>query len=132
MATKHYESVVIINAALEDPQIEQTIATILDHIKLSGGEISETEKWGRKRLAYPIDKAKSGYYLINRFVGPTSMIIEFERSLKLEENVIRYLTIALDKKDLEHLEKIKQSKTEEPVLEKETVPEKATNDESKD
>ncbi len=52
MATTHYESVVIINAALEDPQIEQAIASIQTNIKSNGGEITETEDWGRKRLAY--------------------------------------------------------------------------------
>ena len=59
MAVKHYESVVIINAALEDPQIEQTIASVKENIKSSGGEISEFEDWGRKRLAYSIENSKS-------------------------------------------------------------------------
>lgn len=131
MATKHYESVVIINAALEDPQIEQTVESILNNIKLSGGEITDTEKWGRKRLAYAIDKSKSGYYLITRFTAPTSMITEFERTLKLEENVIRYLTIALNKKDLENIENQKKKKQEEPVLESESVSQE-NKDESKD
>ncbi|MCW8849401.1 MAG: 30S ribosomal protein S6 [Melioribacteraceae bacterium] len=119
MATTHYESVVIINAALEDPQIEQAIASIQTNIKSTGGEITETEDWGRKRLAYNINNAKSGYYLITRFVGPPSMIKEFERTLKLDENVIRYITIALDKKALEYLKKVKKEQTEEKVAETE-------------
>jgi len=133
MATKHYESVVIINAALEDPQIDQTIEAIQNNIKLTGGEITDSEKWGRKRLAYAIDKAKSGYYLITRFIAPTSMITEFERTLKLEENVIRYLTIALEKRDLENLKKIEQSKNEEQDSTEEVkVLEKSTIDDSKE
>jgi small subunit ribosomal protein S6 len=121
MATTHYESVVIINAALEDPQIEQAIASIQTNIKSTGGEITETEDWGRKRLAYNINNAKSGYYLITRFVGPPAMIKEFERTLKLDENVIRYITIALDKKALEYLKKVKKAQSEEKISETEPV-----------
>lgn len=119
MATTHYESVVIINAALEDPQIEQAIASIQTNLKSTGGEITETEDWGRKRLAYNINNAKSGYYLITRFVGPPSMIKEFERTLKLDENVIRYITIALDKKALEYIKKAQKAQSEQTVSETE-------------
>ncbi len=109
MSIAHYESVVIINASLEDAQVEQTIANIQESITTNGGEITDTENWGRKRLAYNINKAKTGYYLITRFTAPTEAIKKFERALRLDENVIRYMTIVLSKKDLEHLEKIKKS-----------------------
>jgi small subunit ribosomal protein S6 len=121
MATIHYESVVIINAALEDSQIEQTVSAIQSNIKSTGGEISETDEWGRKRLAYPINNAKSGYYIINRFIAPPTTIKEFERTLKLDENIIRYMTIALDKKALEHLEKSAKAKQVEAASIKEDV-----------
>ncbi len=58
-----------------------------------------------------INNAKSGYYLITRFVGRTCMIKEFERTLKLDENVIRYITIALDKKALEYLKKVQKTQS---------------------
>ncbi|MFZ1289379.1 MAG: 30S ribosomal protein S6 [Melioribacteraceae bacterium] len=127
MATRYYESVVILNATLEDPQIEEIITSIHHHVKTNGGEITDVENWGRKRLAYAINNAKSGYYIITRFIAAPSMISEFERSLKLDENVIRYLTISLDKKALEYL-KNAANKKEEPaseqgseVLEKSTL-----------
>ena len=132
MASKHYESVVIINAALEDPQVEEAISSIKTNLKTSGGEITDTEDWGRKRLAYSIDNAKSGYYFITRFSAPTSSIKEFERTLKLDENVIRYMTIALDKKALNYLETAK-SKLEEESADKEVaVEENSKSEESKD
>lgn len=126
MASNHYESVVIINAALEDSQVEQTVSTIQENIKSTGGEITEIDNWGRKRLAYNINNAKSGNYLISRFTAPSTTIKEFERTLKLDENVIRYMTIALDKKALEHLEKTAKEKTAaaEAAPVKETVVEK--------
>ena len=113
MTITHYESVVIINAALEDTQIEQTIASIQENITTNGGEITDTENWGRKRLAYNINKAKSGYYFISRFTAPTESVEKIERVFRLDENVIRYMTIALDKKTLEHLEKVKKTEEQE-------------------
>lgn len=130
MATHHYESVVLINAALEDQQTDQTVDSILEHLKILGGEITDVEKWGRKRLAYAINNAKSGFYLITRFKAPTSLISEYERSLRLEENVIRYMTIVLEKKDLEFLEKQKSAKKEESNSEEKE--ESSKNEESND
>ena len=121
MATTQYESVVIINAALEDTQIEQAIASVQTNLKSTGGELIDTEDWGRKRLAYNINNAKSGYYLISRFNAEPSVIKEYERTLKLDENVIRYMTIALDKRAIEYLKNSNKPKQEEPVSETETV-----------
>lgn len=115
MAINHYESVVIINAALEDPQIEEAVKAVKDYITAAGGEITDVENWGRKRLAYAINNAKSGYYLITRFTAPTSLIKEFERTLRLDENVIRYMTITLDKKALEYINKMKSARSEKEV-----------------
>lgn len=116
MTTKQYESVVILNAALEDEQIDAALQSIEDTIKSNGGEITDVEKWGRKRLAYPIKKGKSGYYTVYRFTAPTDSISKLERIYRLDENVIRYLTIVLDKHALEHIEsekkKAKETKTE--------------------
>ncbi|MBM4170759.1 MAG: 30S ribosomal protein S6 [Ignavibacteria bacterium] len=124
MQTKTYESVVIINAALEDVQIETTAARILETITTHGGEIIEADKWGRKRLAYPIKKSKSGYYLVLRFIAPSSLIATLERNYRLDENVIRYLTISLDKFALEAIAKQKESVKKEVT----TVEESVTNE----
>ena len=109
MLTRTYESVAIINATLEDEQIEVTISRILEVITSHGGEIIDVDKWGRKRLAYPIQKAKSGYYLVLRFKSPTDLIAVLERNYRLDENIIRYLTITLDKFALEEIAKQKAS-----------------------
>ena len=127
MRIKSYESVVIINAALEDEQIESTISRLQEVITTHGGEIFDIDRWGRKRLAYPIQKAKSGYYVICRFNAPTNLISIFERSLRLDENVIRYLTIALDKFALEAIKKQKESSQTEEQSSEEDI---NTNNES--
>ncbi len=109
MRTRTYESVAIINAALEDEQIEVTISRILETITSHGGELLDVDKWGRKRLAYPIQKSKSGYYLVLRFNAPTESIAALERNYRLDETVIRYLTITLDKFAIEAIAKQKES-----------------------
>jgi len=133
MSIKHYESVVIINASLEDEQVQVTINNIKESITTNGGEITGIDDWGRKRLAYNINKAKSGYYLISRFNALPSMIANFERALKLDETIVRYMTIVLDKKALEHIEKMKNMKPEEEEKskpeEEETKKETTTSDE---
>lgn len=102
MRRNHYETAVIINAALDDEQIEAVVAKITGIITDGGGEISETEKWGRKRLAYTINKNRIGYYVIYRYEAPVDLIAELERLMKIDEAVVRFLTIRLEKEALEY------------------------------
>jgi len=102
-----YESAVIINAALDDEQIESVISRIRDTIVNNGGEIREIENWGRKRLAYMVKKSKIGYYVIFRFNAPSSIVAKLERTYSLDEYILRFLSIQLDKDALEYLEKNK-------------------------
>lgn len=108
MTKRHYESVLILNAALEDEQIETTLTRIQETLKTNGAEISDIERWGRKRLAYPIQKSKSGYYAIFRFESPTETIKELERIYRLDETIVRYLTIMLGKEDLKYIAQMKE------------------------
>lgn len=121
MTKRHYESVVILNAALEDEQIDATLTRIQETLKTNGAEITDTEKWGRKRLAYPIQKSKSGYYTIFRFTAPSDLITELERIYRLDETIVRYLTITLGKKDLEHIEKMKEKAAQKEAEKVETT-----------
>ncbi len=112
MAIKQYESVVVINAALDDDHINGIIKTISSLITENSGKIIDLNIWGRKRLAYPINKSKSGYYAVYRFTAPAELIAKLERMYRLDENVIRYLTILLDKKALAHYAKLDAEKNE--------------------
>ncbi len=107
MKTNVYESAVLINASLDDEQIQNLISRIKETITNHGGEIREVENWGRKRLAYVVKKSKVGYYVIFRFNAPPSMIAKLERFYILDEQFLRYLTIKLDNDAIEYLEKNK-------------------------
>ncbi len=126
MKTNSYESAVIINAALDDEQIESIITRIKEFLTNNGGEIREIENWGRKRLAYMINKSKIGYYAIFRFDAPTNIISKLERNYTLDEHILRYLTISLDKDAVDYLEK----KRSDSQSESEPEPEKGKDQEN--
>lgn len=115
-----YESAILINAALEDNQIENVINRVKEFITTNGGQLRDFENWGRKRLAYPVEKSKIGYYAIFRFDAPGSIVSKLERFYNLDEHILRYLTIKLSK---EALEQIENNKTQSVNLKEETVPE---------
>lgn len=105
MSNRVYESAVLINATLEDEQIQSIISHIKEIIVNSSGEIKEIEDWGRRRLAYMVKKSKIGYYTILRFSAPPDIISKLEKYYKLDESILRFLTINLSKKALEQIEK---------------------------
>jgi small subunit ribosomal protein S6 len=107
MRTVVYESAVLINAALDDQQIESILSRIKDFIINNGGQIREVENWGRKRLAYPVEKSKIGYYAIYRFDAPGDIVAKLERIYSLDEQILRYMTLRLDNDALEQIEKNK-------------------------
>lgn len=107
MRTGVYESAVLINAALDDQQIDSILTRIKDLITNNGGQIRELDNWGRKRLAYPVDKSKIGYYAIFRFDAPSDIIAKLERTYTLDEQILRFVTLRLSNDALEQLEKNK-------------------------
>lgn len=108
MTKKMYESAVLINAALEDDQIRAIISHIKELISSNDGEITDVEEWGRRRLAYMIKRSKIGYYIIFQFNAYPQIISSLEKFYKLDENILRYLSIKLTKNALEQIEKNKE------------------------
>ena len=120
MKTQVYESAVLINAALEDDQIDNIINRIKETVTANGGEINDVEDWGRKRLAYTVKKSKIGYYVILRYNSPPDLISKLERLFQLDANILRNLTIKLSKDALEQIEKNKAQ--DAALLAEEIVP----------
>ncbi|MFB3055620.1 MAG: 30S ribosomal protein S6 [Ignavibacteriaceae bacterium] len=130
MTKKMYESAVLINAALEDDQIQSIISHIKELISSNDGEITDVEDWGRKRLAYMIKRSKIGYYIIFQFNAYPQIISPLEKFYKLDENILRYLNIKLTKNALEQIEKNKEqllAEAENVIVENEVIA-KAEND----
>ena len=95
-----YETTFIVNASLEDGQIEGAIGHIQEVITRNGGEITAVNKWGRKRLAYTIQKKNNGFYTNIEFVGTEPVIAQLKRTFQLDQNYLRSLTIQVDPRQI--------------------------------
>jgi small subunit ribosomal protein S6 len=93
-----YETTFIINAALEDADIDAVVSKVTGYIENHGGQINETNRWGRRRLAYPINKKYNGYYVNLVFDASPNAIPILERFLVLEDTILRHLSLLLPKK----------------------------------
>ena len=108
-----YETTFIVNSYLEDAQIESIISKVEDTLTKNSVQINVFDKIGRKRLAYPIKKKNNGYYCYIVFEATPDFITKLERVYQLEEGILRYLTIVLDKKAIAAQIKKQEMKKEE-------------------
>ena len=93
-----YETIFVLDPTIEDHAIQKEIEKVEQLITNHKGRIIKTEKWGMKRLAYPIKKKMQGYYTLIYFEGDGKIPLELERSYKLNESCLRYLTVASEEK----------------------------------
>ena len=92
-----YETVFILNPVLSETQIKETVKKYEDFLVSKGAEMVSKEDWGLKKLAYPIQHKKSGFYHLFEFRVPGEAINEYELEFRRDERVMRYLTVKLDK-----------------------------------
>jgi small subunit ribosomal protein S6 len=92
-----YETVFILNPVLSDEQVRETVDKFTGMIEAKGGSIINREDWGLRRLAYPIQKKKSGFYHLVEFNAPGELIGTYEVEMRRDERIMRFLTVALDK-----------------------------------
>ena len=88
--SRHYEAVYIFDSTLEDTAINDRLSRFHGLLGL-GQEQTKVEHWGRRQLAYPIGRRENGYYVIARFDAETHGLSEYERALRLDDGVVRYL-----------------------------------------
>ena len=87
--TRRYEAVYIFDSTLEDAAINEKIARF--HALLQSPEEISLDHWGRRQLAYKIGPRETGYYVIARFHAAPNTLPEYERAMKLDDGVVRYL-----------------------------------------
>ena len=88
-----YELAVVVNAKIEDDARTATIEKVKEYITRFGGTITNVDEWGKKRLAYEIQKMREGYYYFIQFESDSSCPAEVEKSVLIMENVIRFLCV---------------------------------------
>ncbi|PIF01492.1 MAG: 30S ribosomal protein S6 [Maribacter sp.] len=101
----NYETVFILNPVLSDVQIEETVKKFEDFLIKKDAKIVSKENWGLKKLAYPIQNKKSGFYHLFEFTAPGELITPYEQEFRRDERVMRFLTVKLDKHAIEWAEK---------------------------
>lgn len=103
-----YELTYILTGVLSESQIKEDVQKISEFIEGAGGDIIEVNEWGTRRMAYPIEKKRNGYYVNLYFTAPTTLVPRLERALTIDDHVLRYLTLSMDKKMLAHYEERKR------------------------
>ena len=88
-----YELAVVLNAKIEDEERVAVLEKVKGYITRFGGTITNVDEWGKKRLAYEVQKMKEGYYFFIQFDAETTAPIEIENRVRIMENVIRYLCV---------------------------------------
>tara|TARA_B100000900_G_C20455870_1_gene665144 strand:+ start:460 stop:840 length:381 start_codon:yes stop_codon:yes gene_type:complete len=91
-----YESVVIGRQDLTPSQFETLIDKFISVIQSLKGEIKKREDWGLRNLAYKINKNRKGHYILLNIDGPPEAILEYERLMRLDEDIIRFLTMKIN------------------------------------
>lgn len=112
MSKNFYEFTYIINPVLEEDKFKEVVDKVTKLIEKNGGEIEEVDEWGLRPFAYDINKKGNGYYVNMYFTAPPETIAPVERNLRIDDDVLRYLTLKYDAKMLRHREL--QKKNEVP------------------
>jgi small subunit ribosomal protein S6 len=85
----HYETVFVLPGDLQPPKVDEYVDKVKSLIEKNGGEITLSDKWGRRRLAYPIERQREGFYTFLQFKAPPTAVAELTQFFRVSEEVIR-------------------------------------------
>ena len=118
----HYETVYIVHPAIQEGRLNDIVTKFHNKLSKLKGEVLYIENWGKKKLAYAIDKQKYGTYILCQYAIGGEYVKEVSQELELNPNILRYLITKIESSDvkegsnqLEIKEKNDPPKTEEPV-----------------
>lgn len=127
-----YETTVVLDSTLKSDEMRNSIDKIVNFISNHGGDIVKVDEWGKRRLAYEIKKKQYGYYVNIRFSGPAAVAGLLEREYRLNESVLRHLTIKVDPlvlKSEEEKARVRKAEAEEEAWDEEVLPSEVEEDE---
>jgi len=94
--TRAYELMVIIDGGIDDNAAQQQVKSITATVTSVGGSVhGNPDWWGKRRLAYPINKREDGYYVVYNILAPPGALDEVERTLRIADNVVRHKLLRL-------------------------------------
>jgi small subunit ribosomal protein S6 len=121
--TREYETIYILRSDVDGDSAEKVQARVAEAVEREHGKLVKVEAWGRRKLAYPVGKQRKGVYVYVKYVGGGGLVAEVERNLKLQETVMKYMTVQTnDEVDLAALQ-IDPEETKLGKLELPTEPE---------
>ncbi len=91
-----YELALVVNAKIEDDARTATVEKAKEYIARYNGTVSEVEEWGKKRLAYEIQKMKEGYFYFIQFEADSDCPEQVEKEVRIMDNVLRFLCVRKD------------------------------------
>lgn len=92
--TRRYETVYIFDSALEEPAVTEKLGRFHALVTADGkGTLGDVSHWGKRTLAYPIKTRDTGYYVVTQFETAPELLPEYERAVKLDEGVLRFLVV---------------------------------------
>ena len=111
---RYYETIYIVNPNLDNNTLSNILADIAKELAKTKSKVINHYNWGKKRLAYPIDKQKYGSYIILQYeAGDKSKFNDFDTWMKLNNAIVRHMTILLDEKPKVHVEEKKKPNADE-------------------
>ncbi len=93
---RDYELVIVVSPQVDEEQLEAAVNNVSQFVVGKGGVVSEVEKWGKRKLAYPIKHFGEGNYVLTRFKMKPAFGRELEANLRISEVVLRHLLVRLD------------------------------------
>ncbi|MFH1624986.1 MAG: 30S ribosomal protein S6 [Pseudomonadota bacterium] len=115
-----YETVFIADADISEEDVDYITERVSGIVRDFNGKLLKIEKWGRKKLAYAVKKRTKGYYFLLSFLGDHTLTTELERILKLDDRILKYLTVKVDKHTELDAEEEEKPKGEEAKKEQDT------------
>jgi small subunit ribosomal protein S6 len=91
-----YEHVFLARQDLSQAQVDALAAAATEIVEAGKGKVTKTETWGLKNLAYKIDRNRKAHFVLLNIEGPGEVVAELERQSRINEDVIRYLTVRVD------------------------------------
>ncbi|HML24761.1 MAG TPA: 30S ribosomal protein S6 [Aggregatilinea sp.] len=91
-----YELGFIIPISVPETEVPAVVTTVREWVEALQGTVTNVDNWGRRRLAYPIDDYREGYYVFFKMSYPPQAVPELERQMHLSDRIIRHLVVRLD------------------------------------
>lgn len=102
-----YEELFIIKPDVPEEESDRLVETLQAHLVSAGATVDKVEKWGKRRLAYRVEKYREGAYVLFQFTGGPEVVKELERRLRVQDAVLKFITVRIDE-TMKRLEKRKK------------------------